>query len=182
MAGSRVWLGAGSVLATVCLLSSMTGCGVAASVGPPPVMVPRDQQDLVGTWHDARGNPLPDGRNASNGILVIQAGPGSTSCSTKNVTVFMELSWPPGRRLDWNQGYDPADTNRFVRDTEGSLMATDGASDLDTSLPASAENTGINKDGNSIYADVTEPDAIWVRRGSGKVERWARLGAGEGCA
>jgi hypothetical protein len=166
----------------VVLLAVVTSCGRPASVGPPGVMVPRDQRDLIGTWFDAQGRPLPDGRNASNGILVIQAGSGSTSCSTDDVTVFMELAWPAGRRLDWNKSYVPGDTHRYVRETTGSLMATDGQSDLYTVLPAAAKDSGIQKDGNAIFTITSKPQAIWIRRGDGNVERWARLGFGEGCA
>lgn len=145
-------------------------------------MVPRDQRDLIGTWLDAQGRPLPDGTNASSGILVIQAGSGSTSCTTENVTVFMELAWPAGRRLDWNKSYGPGDTHRYIRETRGSLMGTDGQSDLDTELPASAKDSGMYKNGNAIFAMTSRPEAIWIRRGDGHVERWARLGLGQGCA
>lgn len=133
-------------------------------------------------WFDAQGRPLPDGTTASNGILVIQAGSGSTSCSTDNVTVFVELAWPAGRRLDWNKSYGPGDTHRYIRETRGSLMATDGQSDLDAELPALAKDSGMQKDGNAIFTIASKPEAIWVRRSDGQVERWARLGSGEGCA
>jgi hypothetical protein len=145
-------------------------------------MVPRDQRDLIGTWFDAQGRPLPDGTNASNGILVIQTGSGSTSCTTDNVTVFMELAWPAGRQLDWTKSYGPGDTHRYIRETRGSLMTTDGVSDLDTELPAAARDSGIHKDGNTIFAIASRPEAIWIRRNEGHVERWARLGFGAGCA
>ncbi len=141
-----------------------------------------DQQDLVGAWRDAQGRELPDGTNGAGGILVLAAGSGSTSCSEENVTVFIELAWPPGRRLDWAAGYEPDDTQRYVRQTEGSLMTTDGQSDLDTTLPAKAWPTGLNKDGNSLYAITSKPSAIWVRRADQRVERWARLAPGQGCA
>ena len=166
----------------VVLLALGTSCGRQASVRPPDVMVPRDQRDLLGTWFDAQGRPLPDGTNVSNGILVIQAGSGSTSCSTDSVTVFIELAWPAGRRLDRNTSSEPGDSHRYIRETRGSLMATDGQSDLDTELPASAKDSGIQKDGNAIFAIISRPEAIWIRRGDGHVERWARLGVGEGCA
>ena len=153
----------------VVVLVFVTSCGRPASVGPPEVMVARDQRDLTGTWFDAQGRPLPDGTNASNGILVIQAGSGSTSCSTDDVTVFIELAWPAGRRLDWNKSYGPGDTHRYIRQTKGSLMATDRQSDLDTELPASAKDSGIQKDGNAIFTITSKPEAIWIRRGDGQV-------------
>ena len=166
------------------LAALVVGCtpGLAASSDPPPVTVAPDQRDLVGPWRDAQGVEVPDGTNASGGVLVLEAGSGSTSCTKDNVTVFMHLAWPPGRRLDWNSDYDADDTQRFVRDTEGSLMKTDGQSDLDTTLPADARSTGLNKDGNTLYAIASKPAAIWIQRADQRVERWARLGASEGCA
>lgn len=166
----------------VVLLAVTASCGRPASVGSPYVMVSRDQRDLIGTWFDAQGRPLPDGTNDSNGILVIQAGSGSTSCSTDNVTVFIELAWPAGRRLDRNKSSGPGDTHRYIRESRGSLMAADGQSDLNTELPASATDSGIQKDGNAIFVITSKPEAIWVRRGDGQVERWPRLSFGEGCA
>jgi hypothetical protein len=136
----------------------------------------------VGSWYDADGQTVPDGTNVSGGILVLAAGAGSTTCSRADVTVFMELAWPPGRRLDWNAGYQPEDTNRYIRQTAGSGMKTDGQSDLDADLPATARATGLNKDGNVLHAVESEPAAIWVQRPDGRVERWARLRHGEGCA
>lgn len=160
------------------------GCtpGRGASVGPPQVTVAPDQQDLVGLWRDADGQELPDGTNASGGVLVLSAGSGSTTCGEDHVTVFVELAWPAGRRLDWNSGYDADDTQRYVRQTEGSAIETDGQSDLDTTLPAKARSTGLNKDGNTLYAITAKPSAIWVKRADQHVERWARLASGAGCA
>lgn len=114
--------------------------------------------------------------------MVLKAGSGSTNCTEDNVTVFMELAWPPGRRLDWTAGYEPDDTQRYVRQTDGSLMETDGQSDLETTLPAKARPTGLNKDGNSLYAITPKPSAIWFLRADQRIERWARLGPGQGCA
>lgn len=34
-------------------------------------------------------------------------------------------------------------------------METDGQSDLDTTLPASARPTGLNRDGNYLYAVIS---------------------------
>ena len=173
-----------SLLCLALLAALATGCapGTAASPGGPPVTVGPDQLDLVGPWRDAQGRELPDGTTASGGVLVLAAGSGSTTCTVDHVTVFLELSWPPGRRLDWTAGYDEDDTQRYLRETEGSLIATDGRSDLDTALPADARSTGFTKDGNTLYADASQPSAIWVQRPNQRVERWARLKIGGGCA
>ena len=52
-------------------------------------------------------------------------------------------------------------------------MTTDGVSDLDTEVPAAARDSGIHKDGNTIFAIASRPEAIWIRRNEGHVERWA---------
>jgi len=88
-----------------------------------------------------------------------------------NVTVFMELAWPPGRRLDWTAGYEPEDTNRYIRQTAGPAIKTEGESDLDAELPAAARSTGLHKDGNLLYAVESKPSAIWVQRPDGQLER-----------
>lgn len=171
------------ILALITAVVLLTGCanGYRPQGGGT---VPRDQRDLVGTWFDAQGQALPDGTNASNGILVLQAGTGSTTCSDEgeNMTVFIEMAWPPGRRLDWSRGYGEGDAQRYVRDTEGSLLAADGVSDLDTTLPREAADTGITKDGNALYAISSDPSSIWIRRPDGRIEQWASLRDGEGCA
>lgn len=174
-----------SIALGLVLLSVLAGgcSGLASSGGKPQVEVASDQRDLVGSWYDADGEKVPDGTNESGGILVLSAGAGSTTCSVQDVTVFMELAWPPGRQLDWKAGYEPEDTNRYIRQTLGSGMATDGQSDLALAdLPAAALSTGLNKEGNVLYAIESKPAAIWVQRPDGRVERWARLKNGQGCA
>jgi hypothetical protein len=166
-------------LALLVLLAS--GCSTSAP-GTPRVKVAADQRDLVGSWYDVDGHQVPDGTNDSGGVLVLAAGAGSTTCSTENVTVFMELAWPPGRRLDWIAGYEPGDTNRYIRQTAGSAIETEGQSDLDAELPAAARSTGLNKDGNLLYTIEAKPSAIWVQRPDGSLERWARIKYGQGCA
>jgi hypothetical protein len=175
----------GRTLLSLALLATMAvGCapGTEASPGGPFVTVGPDQLDLVGPWRDAQGRELPDGTNASGGVLVLASGSGSSSCTEDNVTVFLELSWPPGRRLDWTTERDEDDTQRYMRQTEGSLIATEGQSDLDTTLPATARSTGFTKDGNTLYAVASKPSAIWVQRADQRVERWARIKPGGGCA
>lgn len=141
-----------------------------------------DQRDLVGPWLDAAGRELPDGTTASGGVLVLAAGSGSSTCTGDHVTVFLELAWPPGRRLDWTADYDEDDIQRYMRDTKGSLIATDGQSDLATALPTAARFTGFHKDGNALYAVASKPSAVWVQRSNQRVERWARIKPGGGCA
>ena len=162
----------------------LAGCS-SASVpvdGVPVATVSADEQDLLGTWRDADGRALPDGMSGSDGVLTVAASSGSTTCSEANGTVFLLLAWPPGRRLDWASSNDANDMYSYVRQTQGSGLKTDGPSDLDATLPAAARSTGLNKDGNLLYAITAEPAAIWVQRPDRRVERWARLGPGEGCA
>jgi hypothetical protein len=105
---------------------------------------------------------------------------GSTTCGADHVTVFLQLSWPVGTKLDLNQAYQDAAAPRFVRDTTGSKLRTYGSSDLDVEVPASARPTGFSRQGNMISV---EPDAMaaYVTRANHRTERWARLRAGEGC-
>ena len=70
-------------------------------------MVPRDQRDLIGTWFDAQGRPLPDGTNASNGILVIQTGSGSTSCYDRQRHGVHGARLAGGSATDWTSRMDP---------------------------------------------------------------------------
>ncbi|SDS55925.1 hypothetical protein SAMN04488543_1958 [Friedmanniella luteola] len=169
-------------LAVLGLLAARCASGTAATPGGPVVTVPPDQRDLVGLWHDAAGRELPDGTNASGGVLVLAAGSGSSTCTGDHVTVFLELAWPPGRRLDWNAGYDEDDTRRYMRETEGSLIETVGRSDLDAALPRGARSTGFSKDGNTLYVIASKPSAVWVERPDRRVERWSQIKSGGGCA
>lgn len=168
----------------------MTLVGLAAAAGmvlssctttAPKLDISGDQADLVGTWKDANGHPLPDGTNGSDAILAVQALPGSTTCDDTHVTVFMSIAWPPGTRLDWNKGGAEDHYYRYVRDTAGALVGVDGQSDLDTKLPLNAGSTGINRKGNAIYAVAADPSSIWVSRPNGTIERWTNLPPGEGC-
>jgi len=180
--GRRLQRSTGPWLALLVVLASGCSTGNPAPGGAPRVTAAPDQRDLVGTWYDVDGREVPDGTNDSGGVLVVSAGAGSTTCSSADVTIFLELAWPPGRRLDWTRGYQPEDTHRYIRQTAGSGMETDGESDLDADLPAAARPTGLNKDGNHLYAVGSQPSAIWVERPDGRFERWARLKSGVGCA
>ena len=184
MRPSPVAKGTRGLLCLAVLAILAVGCapGTVASPDGPRVTVAPDQRDLVGPWLDVDGRELPDGTNASGGVLVLAAGSGSTSCTEDHVTVFLELAWPPGRRLDWTAGYDEDDTQRYMRETEGSLIATEGQSDLAAALPAAARFTGFHKDGNTLYAVASKPSAVWVQRSNQRVERWARIKSGAGCA
>ena len=169
-------------LTVIAILVAGCSSGTVPIDGVPDATVSADEQDLRGTWQDADGRALPDGMSASDGVLTLAASSGSTTCSAANGTVFLLLAWPPGRRLDWARSDDVGDTYSYVRQTQGSGMKTDGPSDLDATLPAAARSTGLNKDGNLLYAITSTPAAIWIQRPDRRVERWARLGPGEGCA
>ena len=135
-------------------------------------------QDLIGRWTDASGRELED---ASNGIFVIRTQAGSTTCGEDHVTVFLELAWPVGRRLDTSKDYTEETAPRFVRDTTGALLKFDGTSDLDTDLPGSARPTGFFLNGNTIHASA-DGRAVFVTRPTQKVERWPRLKPDPVCA
>ena len=140
-----------------------------------------DEQDLLGRWTDAAtGRELPDGSQASAGILVVSTSSGSTTC-TEDGTVFLQLAWPPGSEVDLFAGKaDDRNAPRFIRDTTGSAMDTVGTSDLDATLPASAKPTGFRRGANTISVDV-HAKQVYVTRPDGRTEQWARLRGG-GCA
>lgn len=175
-----VWVGSLGLL-----LALVTGCAGGGNVptsGPPKVTVEPADQDLVGRWVDASGRELLDASAASNGILVLQATIGSTTCTTGNVTVFIQLAWPVGREVDWNSGnWTDQDAPSFIRDTSGGGIRTFGPSDLDVQLPKTARPTGFQRQGNQLSVGP-KPDAIYVTRPDGHTERWARMRPGEGCA
>jgi hypothetical protein len=162
----------------------VAGCTPGRAVPSiPRVTVAPDQQDLVGRWRDAQGVEVPDGRDASDaGVLVLSAISVSTTCSTASVTVLVEVAWPPGRRVDREARSDAAATHRFLRDTKGALLETDSQSDLKAALPPNARSTGLNKDGNTLYAIPSNAKNIWIQRADQRFERWGRLKSGVGCA
>jgi hypothetical protein len=167
------------VLLAVVMLAP--GCAVQAP-GQPATQVARADRDLVGRWLDADGHELPDGTDES-GVLVIRSTGGSTSCDRSNVTVFLELSWPAGRRSDLSKGdVDESDAPRYLRDSAGSTIETIGSSDLDSSLPRSATSTGFHRAGNTISVVADDPSSVFITRADGRIERWARLRDGAGCA
>ena len=159
----------------------VTGC---ASNVPSldEVNLPGDQEGLVGQWQDRSGRLLPDGTNDSGGILVVHSNAGSSTCSAENATVFMALAWPPGRQLDSKKPEEPGEYNRYMRDTTGSQLESDGVSDLRTELPKRAVSTGIHREGNTIHAIPSKGSAIWIQRADGHIERWPRLKTETGCA
>jgi hypothetical protein len=146
----------------------------------PELRLPADQTDLVGRWRGADGRVLPDGTDQPKEVLVIRSEVGSTSCTSENVTVMLDMSWPPGSRLDGRRPDGGGESQRYVRDAR-SVMRTEGQSDFDTALPSQASLTGIHRAGNRLYAITSDPSAIWIQRSSGRVERWARLPDREGC-
>jgi hypothetical protein len=168
------------VLAIPALLWACSGAGQAASSDSPPVTLSEADRSLVGRWTDSAGRELPDGTNASGGLLVLQTNAGSTTCSAGHATVFLRISWPVGTQLDWRDGaWTDADAPEFVRDTTGSAIETYGHSDLDIDLPRSAQPTGFQRQGNTLSVDSPRV-AIFVTRPDGRTERWARVKGG-GC-
>lgn len=141
-----------------------------------------DDETLVGRWTGNDGRLLPDGTTDSAGILVVSTSTGSSTCTDANGTVFAQLAWPVGRELNLNDPeIDDSDAPRFIRDTTGSLLKTDGPSDLDAALPSKAHATGFPLHGNTMAFD-DKPIALYVIRPNGRTERWARLVDETGCA
>lgn len=134
-------------------------------------------RNLIGTWVDARtGRELPAGPAHSDTTLVVATTIGSTTCTEDNATVFLSIAWPVGTESSTEE-----QELRFVRDTRGSLLETNGPSDLNVSLPKSARPTGFQREGNTISVDP-KGRAAYVTRPDGQTERWARLKTGSGCA
>lgn len=175
---------AGALSTAMAVAFLLTSCG-GVSTGPDdgPLEVADADRNLVGRWTDRAGRELPDGSSESGGILVISSSVGSTTCTTSNVTVFIQLAWPVGTELDWDKGYDERrDAPRFVRDTAGSGLSTEGPPGaLDTTLPATATATGFTRQGNTISVDERQR-LLYVQRPDGRTERWARLAPETGCA
>lgn len=171
------------LLGLLMVLSS--GCTTGGNVptsGPPDVSVAPADSSLVGRWVDASGRELPDGTDASGEVLVLQANVGSTICTTDNVTVFIRLAWPVGRELNWgSEDWTDADAPQFVRDTTGSSIKTFGPSNLDAELPRTAQETGFQHQGNRLSVDSGSV-ALYVTRPDNRIERWAQVRPGEGCA
>jgi len=173
------------LLSLTVIAALVSGCTPNRAVpsSPSRVTVAPDQQDLVGPWRDAQGVELPDGTKTSDaGMLVLSARSASTTCSAANATVVIEVAWPPGRGVDWKARSDAAATHRFVRETKGSQLEVDSQSDLDATLPANARSTGLNKDGNTLYAIPSDATTVWIQRADRRVERWGRLRSGAGCS
>lgn len=162
-------------LAGLALLVPLAGCTAPQTI--PSLEPPPDQVDLVGRWQDQDGADVPDGRHD---VLTLAAGVGSTSCSDRDVTVFLELAWPAGRRLDRNQATTSGDHQTYVRDPHGSYW-TQEQPDLDTRLPAAARATGLHRAGNELYTVPSDPSRIWISRPDGRIERWPRQRPGTGC-
>jgi len=176
------------VVLIVVAVASLSGCGESATSGMPRAVVAADEEGLLGRWTDATGRELPDGTQASAGILVVSTGAGSTTC-TEDGTVFLQLAWPPGSEVDLLAGKaDDRNAPRFIRDTTGSAMDTVGRSDLDATLPASARPTGFRRGANTISVDVkerkvylTRPDGPSSGPGSvgaaapDRLDRWATV-------
>lgn len=160
-----------------------SGCGGGeAPAGAPRITASSSDADLFGRWVDPSGRELPNASAESNGILVLQATVGSTTCTTRNVTVFIQLAWPVGREVDYNSGnWNDDEAPSFIRDTSGGGIRTFGPSDLDVPLPRTARPTGFQRQGNELSVGP-KPDAIYVTRPDGHTERWARVRPGEGCA
>lgn len=64
---------------------------------------------------------------------------------------------------------------RYARQTEESVIATDGRSGLDSTLSVTAaRSTGPNKKGK-LCTSFPRGSAIWINGRDGHIERWARL-------
>ncbi|GAA1853902.1 hypothetical protein ACFFOM_02945 [Microlunatus capsulatus] len=137
-------------------------------------------EDLVGPWTDARtGRELPDGTGAPDRPLVVRTVLLPNDCE-KNDTVVLTLVWPVGTTRSERDLPDEALARTYLRDTRGSLLRTDGASDLDDRLPAEARPTGFERRGNAIHV-VDQDRRVYVTRADGTVESWARQLPGVAC-
>lgn len=96
--------------------------------------------------------------------------------------MFLTISWPVGRELDWkHQPSEDGSFHTYIRDPQGSDWSV-GKSDLDTTLPKEAVSSGLQRSGSVLYTIPTAPAAIWITRASsGQTERWAQQKTGTGC-
>jgi hypothetical protein len=126
-------------------------------------------QDLVGTWQDASGHPLPDGTRGPDFPLVVHTIRGSQHCDWQHV-IFLDLTWPVGTV---HSGPVTHEIRQYVRDPTGKLAShvLDPYGDS-MSLPSTAVPTGFTRFGNKLFIDPG--GAAYVRRPSGTVELWGR--------
>lgn len=162
-------------LTLLLLPMSLVGCTSPATI--PTVQTPPDQLDLVGRWQDSVGVEVADG---SDGVLTLSTFSASTSCSDADPTVFLDLAWPIGSRVRL-EAIASGDRYSYVRDPHGSYWTQDEP-DLETDLPATAQDSGFRRANNELYAKPSDPSAVWVRRPDGHVERWPQQKQGTGCA
>jgi hypothetical protein len=154
--------------ALVLLVGLLLASAVLAAVALPRWTSFRTQ-DLVGTWQDASGRPLPDGTRGPDFPLVVHTIRGSGHCDWQDV-IFLDLSWPVGTV---HSRHVTDAVRQYVRDPDGKLSTHvldpyDGS----VSLPSKAAPTGITRFGNKLFID---PDgAAYVQRPSGMIERWGR--------
>jgi hypothetical protein len=143
----------------------------------PVTLAPEDPvaAAVEGVWRDANGDPVPDGRPASE-PLVLDVSEGPEHCGLTSVT-FMAMGWPPGTEAP-NGG---AGARQFVRDP------TDVVSDRtaqpfapNAALPPDAEYTGLHRGDFHLWVAPSDSDeAIYVVNGDpaagAVVERWPRV-------
>lgn len=158
------------------LTVSLAACASPSTI--PKVQTPADQLDLVGRWQDSIGVDVADG---TNGILTLSAFSASTSCSEEDSTVFVDLAWPVGNRVNQDSPSSSRDHYAYVRDPHGTYWTNDQP-DLDTDLPAAARASGLRRAGNELYAKPSDSSAIWLQRPDGHIERWPQQKQGTGCA
>jgi hypothetical protein len=169
----RCWRGVTVVGAlAVCVLG---GACQASPSGPGTSVV----AELGGRWTDVTtGQEVPNA-DPPGSALVVGVFSSSNRCEGQDNTAILRLAWPPG-----SQAQPPYDVPSYLRDTEGSLLATvgDGQSDLDVDLPPDAPDPRFVKGKSSIRVTADAAGA-YVQRADGHVERWARLVSNTGqCA
>lgn len=132
-----------------------------------------DLSGVEGTWFDARGLPLPDGRNAGNGFEeVMQVRPGLDHCDWESAT-FMTLTWPLGSSGGAWTGWPPGEWRQYIRDPDGILTGLlEGPFEPAATMPPDAEGTGFHRGSWALWMALSDhAEAVYVVNGS-LVERW----------
>ena len=125
-------------------------------------------QWLEGPWLTDNDQPMPtDGRGPT---LNFSSGP--ADCGEGRLT-FVALTLPPGF-----MPYVENPNRRFVRDADHELddsSSVRGEFDGDTTMPDDAQASGLHNDDAELWMSQANPDALYVRRSDGTVERWPRV-------
>ena len=124
-----------------------------------------EPEGIVGTWYDSEGEPVPDGSEDGDS-LVLHVFNGPAHCGWRSV-VFLHLAWPVGE--------PGGEFRQYLRDADGSTGAPDLQSrlDLTASLPDDAQDTGFRRGDWELWVSG-DGASVYLTDGADVTERWPR--------